>query len=277
MQNESSLMTSLSKVLQNSLKAIYCGQTTIESSTLPAFCIFKKSNVLVDSSTFWNVSFVTLLSPNWVKNNHFVYHILRVIERSKSIFVRTLKWGVWAQTFGKKWHKIVFSCTNGDKKMKVNSKGKFEAKYSLPVVTSSTQKWVKKVQIDISCTNFTERGKSKVKGTSRWIIPLWNRSHKMLQFWLNLVTSSTQNLLTKRVQTRISCTNGDRKMKIPSKRNFEVRYSFMKLFSRNPEILAPCPDVITSKLGQKDSNLSCTTVSQNIETKKNQEHLNTSF
>ena len=62
-------------------------------------------------------------------------------------------------------------------------------------------------------------------------------------------------LAPKRTQTRISGINGDRKMKIKSKRNFEVRYSFMKLFSRNLKILAPCCDVIISKLGQKDSNL----------------------
>ena len=36
-----------------------------------------------------------------------------------------------------------------------------------------------------------------------------------------------------RAQTCISYTNGDRKMKIKSKSNFEVRYSFMKLFYRN--------------------------------------------
>ena len=34
----------------------------------------------------------------------------------------------------------------------------------------------------------------------------------------------------KKAQTLISCTNGERKMKIKSKRNFEVRYSFVKLF-----------------------------------------------
>ena len=62
-------------------------------------------------------------------------------------------------------------------------------------------------------------------------------------------------LAPKRTQTRISGINGDKKMKIKSKRNFEVRYSFMKLFSRNLKILAPCCDVIISKLDQKDSDL----------------------
>ena len=40
-------------------------------------------------------------------------------------------------------------------------------------------------------------------------------------------------LAPKRVQTCISYTNTDKKMKIKSKRNFEVRCSFMKLFSQN--------------------------------------------
>ena len=44
-------------------------------------------------------------------------------------------------------------------------------------------------------------------------------------------------------------------MKIIIKRNFEVRYSFMKLFSWNLEILAQFCDVIISKLNQKVSNL----------------------
>ena len=38
------------------------------------------------------------------------------------------------------------------------------------------------------------------------------------------------------------------------KRTFEVSYSFMKLFSWSLHVLAPCCDVVISKLGQKDSN-----------------------
>ena len=42
-------------------------------------------------------------------------------------------------------------------------------------------------------------------------------------------------LARKRALTFISCTNGDKKIKkkkkIKSKRNFDVKYSFMKLFS----------------------------------------------
>ena len=62
-------------------------------------------------------------------------------------------------------------------------------------------------------------------------------------------------LARKRAQTCISCTNGDRKMNIKRKRKFEVRYMFTKLFSQDLEILAPCCDVIISKLGQKYSDL----------------------
>ena len=43
-------------------------------------------------------------------------------------------------------------------------------------------------------------------------------------------------LAQKRDQTHMLGTNGDRNFKIQSKRNFEVRYSFMKTFSRNLEI-----------------------------------------
>ena len=43
--------------------------------------------------------------------------------------------------------------------------------------------------------------------------------------------------LVKKVKIRISCTNIDRKMKIKSKKNFDVRYSFMKLCFQNLEIL----------------------------------------
>ena len=52
-----------------------------------------------------------------------------------------------------------------------------------------------------------------------------------------------------RAQTCISGTNGDAKMKTKITKNFDLKYSFMKLFSQNLEILAPCCDVIISKLG----------------------------
>ena len=74
------------------------------------------------------------------------------------------------------------------------------------------------------------------------------------------------NLGQKRAQTCTSCTNCGRKMKIQSKRNFEVKYSFMKFFSQNLEIQAPCCDVIISKLAQKDSmRTSCSTGGKTIQ------------
>ena len=90
--------------------------------------------------------------------------------------------------------------------MKLINKGKIEVKFSVlkllsqnfevstprgdiinPEVGQKAQKLVFPVSILI------ERRKSKVKETLRWIIRLWNRSLKILKFWLNLVTSSGQN------------------------------------------------------------------------------------
>ena len=57
-------------------------------------------------------------------------------------------------------------------------------------------------------------------------------------------------LAQKRMQTRVSCTNHDRKMTIKRKWSFEVMYSSVKLFSF--EILALCFDVIISKCDVKE-------------------------
>ena len=98
--------------------------------------------------------------------------------------------------------------------MKVNSKGKFDVRYSF------------------------------LKSLSQNLEVLTQRGDVI-----------NPKLARKRAQTCISRANGDRKKKIKSKRNFEMRYSFMKLFSGNLEISTPCCGVIISKLGQKDSNL----------------------
>ena len=50
----------------------------------------------------------------------------------------------------------------------------------------------------------------------------------------------------------MSCTKGNREMKIKIKWNLEVKYLFIKLFSRNLEFLVLCCDAITLNLGQKD-------------------------
>ena len=62
--------------------------------------------------------------------------------------------------------------------MKVNSKGKLEVRFSFfkalsqdfevltppnPLVRSSIQKWIKKVQIGISCTNVDRKMKIEIK------------------------------------------------------------------------------------------------------------------
>ena len=49
----------------------------------------------------------------------------------------------------------------------------------------------------------------------------------------------------------MSCTNGDRKMKVNVKEKFEVKYSFSKPLSQNIEVLTPREDVINSKMSQK--------------------------
>ena len=64
----------------------------------------------------------------------------------------------------------------------------------------------------------------------------------------------------KKVQIGISCTNVDRKMKIKSKRYFDVNYSFKKQSSQNFEVLTQCGNVINSKLARKRAQtpISCT-------------------
>ena len=90
------------------------------------------------------------------KGPKLVLHVPMMIERWKSIVKRNLKWSI---RFWNHYFKIL--------------------KFRLPVVMSSTQKWVKNVQIGISYTPMLiERWKLKVKGTLSWIIRSWNRSLK---------------------------------------------------------------------------------------------------
>ena len=66
------------------------------------------------------------------------------------------------------------------------------------------------------------------------------------------MTSPVQKWV-KNVNVGISCTNGDRKMKIKSKRYFQADYSFMKPFSQNFEVLTQRGGVI--KIGlEKEPN-----------------------
>ena len=70
MLNRGPFMMSFSKVFQNRFKVIYCDQTTIETSAIPAVCIFKISNPIFQL-IFQNpgifISFMMSLPPNWVK------------------------------------------------------------------------------------------------------------------------------------------------------------------------------------------------------------------
>ena len=105
---------------------------------------------------------------------------------------------------------------------------------------SSTQKWVKKVQIGISCTNIDR--KKKIKGmrycqVNYLFMKPFSQNFEVLTQHSEVINPK---LARKRAQTCVSCPNGDRRIKIKSKRNFEVRFLFMKLFSRNHEIRVPC-------------------------------------
>ena len=170
---------------------------------------------------------MTSLSLNWVKraqccipcikgdrkikiNIWWNFEVGSLFLRSFSQIIAVLIPVMTSSKIESKRAKTCISCTNGDRKMKSNSKGKFRwiirfwnhylkiLKFWLSWRLSPTQKWVKKFQIGISCISIDRKMKIKVKGTLRQIICLWNRSLKALQFWLNLVTSSTQNWLEKR-------------------------------------------------------------------------------
>ena len=64
---------------------------------------------------------------------------------------------------------------------------------------------------------------SIVKETLRWSICFWNH-------YLKIRGDGINPKMGQKVQTGISCTNIDIKMKIKGKRNFEVNYLFMKPF-----------------------------------------------
>ena len=84
-----------------------------------------------------------IISKLGKKGPKVVYHVSRVIERSKSIFDGTLKWGEFVSVtnlskycnftslsqIGSKSVQTCISYTNGDRKMKINSKGKLEVNH----------------------------------------------------------------------------------------------------------------------------------------------------
>ena len=99
---------------------------------------------------------------------------------------------------GQKKIRTYISCTNCDRKMKVNSKGKLEARISFLKAFSQ---------------NFE-------------VLTPPSPSPRT-----SLVRSSTQKCI-KKVQIGISYTNIDRKMKIKTKRYFELKYPLTKPFSQ---------------------------------------------
>ena len=117
---------------------------------------------------------------------------------------------------GSKRVRTCISYTNGDRKMKVNSKGKFEVNhyflnslsqnfdffdffesFDFPRWRHQPKNSWKRSKLVFHVPTLIGRWESKVKGTFRWIIPLWNRSIKILKFWLSVVMWSTQNWLEK--------------------------------------------------------------------------------
>ena len=85
-----------------------------------------------------------------------------------------------------------------------------------------------------------ERWKSIVKGNLRWTITFWIHYLKILTFltFLKVLTSRGNVInpkIAEKIQIGTSCANVDRKMRIKSKRYFQVNYSFMNLFSQNFE------------------------------------------
>ena len=151
--------------------------------------------------------------------------------------------------------------------MKANSKGKIEVKYSFLKPLSQNFE-VLTLCVDVINPKMYQKG-PRLYFIYKWWYKDGNQKKKILweeSFIYETLLSKLWSfdstwwrrqatLTCKRAQACISCTNGDTKMKIKSKRNFEMRYLFMKLFSQNPKILVTCCDVIIPKFGQKDPNL----------------------
>ena len=90
---------------------------------------------------------------------------------------------------------------------------------------------MKKVQIGISCTNVD--GKMEIKSKRYFEINYSFMKPSSQNFEVLTQNNDLINpkLSRKKVQTCISCTIVYRKMKTKSKKSFEGRYSFMKVFS----------------------------------------------
>ena len=164
------------------------------------------------------------------KRPKLVFHVPIVIERWKSRVQRNLRCSI---RFWNLYLKIL--------------------KFWLPVVKSSTQKWVKKVQIG-------EKDERKMKTKSKRYFEvnylLMKPFSKNLEVLTQQVTFLTQNWLEKEpklvshglIERWKSKVKGALKWDIRSWNSF-IFYIFydIRLFSRNLEILAPCCGVIKTQ------------------------------
>ena len=95
---------------------------------------------------------------------------------------------------------------------------------------SLSPNWVKRAQSCVLCTE----GDREIE-----INILWNLSEEFVSeitFSKNCSFNYCGDIINpklarKKAQTRISCTNKDKEMKVNSKGKFEVKYLFTKLFS----------------------------------------------
>ena len=142
---------------------------------------------------------------------------------------------------GSKRVRTCISYTNGDRKMKVTSKGKFEMNHYFLISLSHTftlltflkvltllvawltQKWLKKVQIGISCTNVDRKIRIKSKRYFQVSYSFMKPISQNFEVLTQCCTIINTKLAQKRIQTGISGTNGDKKIKVKNKKNFEVR------------------------------------------------------
>ena len=231
------------------------------------------------------ISSVTSLSPHWVKWAHSCISCIggdRKIKISicwnfelRSLFLRSLTQNIavltpvmtsLTQHFGQKGHKLTFHLPMVIKSWNKIFKGNIEVKHLFLKPLSQNiealtlrgdvinPKWVKRFKLVFHIPILIERWKSKVKRHFEVTYLFIKTFTQNFEHLTQLGDVINPNLARKRTQTCVSATNDVRKMKIKSKGNFEVRYSFMKLFSRNLETLFPCRDVTISKFGQKDSN-----------------------
>ena len=176
------------------------------------------------------------------KGPKLVFHAPMLIERWKSIVKGNLRWSI---RFWKHYHKIF--------------------KFWLPMVTSSTEKWVKEAQIGTLCSNDDRKIKTKIK---RYLEVNYSF---MKPFFQNFKVLSQHGyvinpkLSWKRSQTRISRTNGDKRWKSKVKGNL---WSCISLWNYFPENLKFQPHVMTSSSQNWVKNtqicISCTTVGKNI-------------